>query len=243
MNWRAILFSTLLLSACGLQAADSVFLVDSNLVCVRPGDVSENFIGSISSVRLAGKPAGTILDLRFAGGDAGAIDPALKFFSVKKTPLVILVNGQTRDGAEELAARLRAVRAGILIGSTNSPEKIFPDIAVNVGTNDEKKFLENPYEITYTNGSSAAVTYAFTNADGRITKTTVPKELTQDLLPLVDHTTEADLVRKKVKDGEDAGEADLTPRPAPAQPVLRDPALARAADLLKALAALDKSKG
>ena len=222
MNWRAILFSTLLLSACGLQAADSVFLVESNLVCVRPGNVSGNFLGNISSVRLTGKPAGTILDLRFAGGDAGSIDAVVKFFSVKKTPLVILVNGQTRDGAEELAARLRTARAGILIGSTNSPEKIFPDIAVNVSTDDEHNFLANPY-VTETNNPPGAVG--------------------DNLLPLVDHMTEAELVHRKIKDGEDAEEADLTPRPAPVQPVLRDPALARATDLLKALAALDKSRG
>jgi hypothetical protein len=222
MNWRAILFSTLFLSTCGLRAADSVFLVESNLVCVRPGSVSGNFLGNIASVHLTGKPAGTILDLRFAGGDAGAIDAAVKFFSVKKTPLVVLVNGQTRDGAEELAARLRAAGAGILIGSTNSPEKIFPDIAVNVSADDENKFLANPY-VTETNSPPGAVK--------------------GDLLPLVDHMTEAELVHRKIKDGEDAEESDLTPRPGPAQPVLRDPALARAADLLKALAALDKSRG
>ena len=222
MNWRATLFLILLSSACGLRAADSVFLVDSNLVCVRPGNVSEHFYDNISSIRLTGKPAGTILDLRFAGGDASIIDPAVKFFSVKKTPLVILVNGQTRDGAEELAARLHTARAGILIGSTNSPEKIFPDIVVSVSANDETKFLANPYVIE-TNGPSG-----------------IAKD---NLLPLVDHMTEAELVHRRIKDGEDAEESDLTPRPAPAQPVLRDPALARAADLLKALAALDKSRG
>jgi hypothetical protein len=222
MNWRVILYSTLFLSTCGLRAADSIFMVESNLVCVRPDNVSGNFLGDISSIHLTGKPAGTILDLRFAGGDAGSIDAAVKFFSVKKTPLVILVNGQTHDGAEELAARLRAARAGILIGSTNSPEKIFPDIAVNVSADDETKFLTNPY-VTETNNPGGSVQ--------------------DNLLPLVDHMTEAELVHRKIKDGEDAEEADLTPRPGPAQPVLRDPELARAADLLKALAALDKSRG
>jgi hypothetical protein len=222
MNWRANLFLIFIFSACELRAADSVFLVESNLVCVRPGNVSENFFDNISSIRLTGKPAGTILDLRFAGGDAGTIDTAVKFFSVKKTPLVILVNGQTRDGAEELAARLHTARAGILIGSTNSPEKIFPDIVVNISANDESRFLANPY-VMETNGPSAAAK--------------------DNLLPLVDHMTEAELVHRRIKDGEDAEESDLTPRPGPVQPVLRDPALARAADLLKALAALDKSRG
>jgi hypothetical protein len=222
MNWRNLLLFGWLSAAVELRAADSVFLVESNLVCVRPVCVSDNFFEKIAAVRLTGKPTGTILDLRFAGGDASTVDAAVKFFSVKKTPLVILVNSQTRDGAAELAAKLRAAKAGILIGADNSPGKIFPDIAVNVSTNDEKRFLENPYA-TETN--------------------TAPKFAKGDLLPFVDHISEAELVQRKIKDGEDAEDADLTPRSAPAQPVLRDPALARATDLLKALAALNPPRG
>ena len=65
---------------------------------------------------------------------------------------------------------------------------------------------------------------------------------TNELLAFVDHTSEADLVRKRIKDGEDDGEA-TQPRVEPPQPVIRDPALARAVDLLKALAALHPARG
>jgi hypothetical protein len=59
----------------------------------------------------------------------------------------------------------------------------------------------------------------------------------------VDHMTEAELVHRKIKDGEDASDEMLSPRPAPPQPVIRDPALARAVDLLKALAILQPVRG
>ena len=59
-----------------------------------------------------------------------------------------------------------------------------------------------------------------------------------DLRAFVDHMTEAELVRRKIKDGEDESDGTTTPRPGPAQPVVRDPVLARALDWLKALAVL-----
>ena len=46
----------------------------------------------------------------------------------------------------------------------------------------------------------------------------------------------------RVKDGDDDGSVS-TPRADPPQPVIRDPALARAMDLLKALAALHPARG
>ena len=64
---------------------------------------------------------------------------------------------------------------------------------------------------------------------------------TNEFFPFVDHTSEADLVRKRVKDGDDDDTA--TPRLEPSQPVIRDPALARALDLFKALAALHPARG
>ena len=66
--------------------------------------------------------------------------------------------------------------------------------------------------------------------------------MSNNLLAIVDHTSEAELVRKRVKDGDEGGEI-TTPRAEPLQPVIADPALARALDLLKALAVLHKSRG
>jgi hypothetical protein len=191
---------------------------------LRPGQLTEKFPEQVRLLQPTNPIVGTVLDLRFADGGDGAADAAMKLFAAKKTPLVILVNGQTRGAAADIAAQLRAANAGIIIGSTNAPEKILPDIAVNVSAGAEKIFMENPFA-----SSPAASTEAGSPA-------------TNDLLPLVDHTTEAELVQKKIKDGEDDGD-DLTPRAAPPQPVIRDPALARAVDLLKALAITQASRG
>jgi hypothetical protein len=60
-------------------------------------------------------------------------------------------------------------------------------------------------------------------------------------VPYIDHTSEADLVREKIKDG-DEDENTAPVRVAPAKPVIRDPALARAVDFLKALAVLQPER-
>ncbi len=56
--------------------------------------------------------------------------------------------------------------------------------------------------------------------------------------PFIDHTSEADLVREKIKDGEQDEDSE-PPRPAePQKPYIHDPVLARAVDLIKALAVM-----
>ena len=59
---------------------------------------------------------------------------------------------------------------------------------------------------------------------------------TNNLLPFVDYTSEADLVRAKTKDGD--GDENLPPprKAGPQTPFIRDPVLARAVDLIKGLA-------
>jgi hypothetical protein len=87
---------------------------------------------------------------------------------------------------------------------------------------DEQKFLADPFFVPVPpKTASGAATNAY--------------------LGFLDHTSEADLVRQRVKDG-DEDEAAV-PRAVPSQPVIRDPALARAVDLLKALAALHPARG
>ena len=88
----------------------------------------------------------------------------------------------------------------------------------------EKAFQDNPYFTATTNQTG---TLSGTNA----------------LLSLVDHMSEAELVSKRIKDGE--GEYNPAPasRAESAAPVIRDPALARAVDLLKAVAALHPARG
>jgi len=207
--------------ACGAgEPPVKISVLDNAVLCVRasqlPGTVAD-------AIRAAGVPAhlaGMVLDLRFADG---AATNAADYFIRKRMPLVVLVNGLTRGPALAVAAQLRADAAAVLIGSTNSPASLTPDITVAVGAEEEKKFQEDPFL------KAAAAPPAEMSA-------------TNELLAFVDHTSEADLVRKRIKDGEDDGQA-TQPRVEPPQPVIRDPALARAVDLLKALAALHPARG
>jgi len=128
---------------------------------------------------------------------------------------------------------------------------VLPDIAVAVNADDERAFLENPYELPAQNKINA-------------------KTSSNSFLPFVDHTSEADLVQQKQHDGktigtsefhardtdspepgvirrqggDDAGDEDSAPARAaePQKPVIRDPVLARAVDLIKSLAVVRKSR-
>jgi len=128
---------------------------------------------------------------------------------------------------------------------------IQPDIAVAVNADDERAFLENPYGTPAQNNISS-------------------KAASNSFLPFVDHTSEADLVLQKQHDGktigtsefhsrdmdlpgpgvirrsggDDAGDEESAPARAaePQKPVIRDPVLARAVDLIKSLAVVRKSR-
>jgi hypothetical protein len=219
-------FSILLLAAAlaapVADAADpllKVSVLDNTVLCVRASRVPEDMRDQIRAAALPTHLAGTVLDLRFADD---AATNAADYFIHRKSPLVILVNGQTSGAAATLAAQLRASAAAVLIGSTNSPADLVPDIVVAVSADDERRFQDNPFLKTPADPFS---TLSGTN-----------------LLAFVDHTSEAELVRKKIKDGDDEGDL-ATPRAEPPQPIVRDPALARATDLLKALAALHAVRG
>ena len=218
MRKCAILFLASALTALADELPVKISVLDNTLLCVRANRVTDNFSEQLRAAQPTNVISGTILDLRSADGDRNA---AINDFPGRKSPLVILVNGQTRGAASALAAQLRASGTVVIIGSANAAKTLRPDITVAVSADDEKRFLENPY-------FTAPVPAAFS--------------ATNDLLPFVDHMSEAELVRKKVKDGEDTGDDALTTRTEP-PPVIRDPALARAVDLLKALAVLKQSRG
>jgi len=169
-------------------------------------------------------------------------------------PLVVLVNGETGGAAEALAAALREADAGLIIGNPTAglamttrdfplkngerlriamnPVKlgngvaishVAPDIAVTVSPDDERAYLKNPYLTLVQNNASATVG-------------------TNDFLPSVDHTSEADLVQEKIKDGDDAGATVPAHVKSQAKPVIQDPVLARAVDLIKGLAIVHESR-
>jgi C-terminal processing protease CtpA/Prc len=124
-----------------------------------------------------------------------------------------------------------------------------PDIAVTVSADDERAFFENPYGTLAQN-------------------TNVAQAATNNFLPFVDRISEADLVLQKQNDGKhtgalhtrdmdlpgagsirkqgDGGNTNENSAPArgaePQKPVLRDPVLARAVDLIKGLAVMHQSR-
>ena len=221
MKKCAILLFCATLSAFASGSPLDVSVLDSSVLCIRAGRVTADFSAQLLAAQPTNSLAGTVLDLRFSDGDNPA--DASGYFSQHKSPLVILVNSQTRGAAAALAAHLRTARAGLVIGPTNAPGLVAPDIAVAVAAGDEKNYQASPFAAP---------------ASGKVNLLSG----TNSLLPFIDHMSEAELVRKKIKDGEDDGNS-AQPRVEPAVPVIRDPALARAVDLLKALAILNKSRG
>jgi hypothetical protein len=107
-------------------------------------------------------------------------------------------------------------------GQTGPP--LQPDIVVACLSGGRKRFMENPYAATDANQCRGFRTNRF--------------------LPFVDHTSEADLVRAKIKDGDqDENPSRSRTDAEPQKPqVIRDPVLARAVDLIKGLAVVRASR-
>lgn len=232
-RFLTLLFFSSWLAGAGLLRAESTnaalvraSVLESNVAYLRVGDVAKNLPAEIQSAQSAlaatNTIVGTVLDLRFAdGGDSASAAATADLFAAKKLPLAILVNGQTRGAAATLAVELRAARDGLVLGGATAG--LQPDIAVAVNIADEKQYLKNPY---------AALAQSETNAAD-----------TNQFGAFIDHTTEADLVREKIKDGEQDEDSE-PPKPAePQKPYIHDPVLARAVDLIKALAVMSQPRG
>jgi hypothetical protein len=224
-----IFLPAIFLSAQISARADDVLakstVMENDVAYLRIGEVGKDLPEEIqlaqNALAATNKIAGTVLDLRFADGDDLDSEKSVEnLFASKKSPLAILVNGETRDAAAKLAADLREERAGLIFGGATRELK--PDITVEVKAADEKMFLENPF---------GTLTQSETNSTSS----------TNNFLSFVDHTTEADLVRAKIKDGEE--DENLKPERStePQKPFIRDPVLARAVDLIKGLAIVRQS--
>jgi len=208
-------------------------VLEGNVAYLRVGQVGKNLADEIRTAQgalaVSNAIAGTVLDLRFAGGDD--FDSALvatDWFAAKKSPLAILVNSQTRGAAATLAADLREKRVGLVFGSATQAIKLTgqplqPDIIIADSLENERVLMENPYAASAPDETNGAPS-------------------TNSLLPFVDHTSEADLVRARIKDGnQDESSAPPTRTDAPQPQVIRDPVLARAVDLIKGLAVVRAS--
>jgi hypothetical protein len=216
----AAVFLSAQVSARADDALAKAVILENDTLYLRVGTVGKNLADEIQSAQSAlaatNKITGTVLDLRFADGDdLNSAKAAENLFASKKLPLAILINAETRGAAIDLAKDLREAKDGLIFGSATRELK--PDISILVKPDEEKKFLENPFgTLSQNETNSAAATNGF--------------------LSFVDHTTEADLVRAKIKDGEqDENLAAMRP-PEPPKPFIRDPVLARAVDLIKGLA-------
>jgi hypothetical protein len=200
-------------------------ILENDALYLRVGHVEKNLAAEIRSAQntltATNKTAGTILDLRFAGGDdPDAAKTAADLFTKRKLPLAILVNGETRGAAAALAADLRGANDGLVFGDSS---KVKPDIEVKTSLADERAFLENPF---------ATLAQSETNSSPS----------TNNFLSFVDRTTEADLVREKIKDGDEDEDSAPTQPTEPQKPFIRDPVLARAVDLIKGLAVVRQSR-
>jgi membrane-bound ClpP family serine protease len=199
-------------------------ILESNVAYLHVNTIGQDLPAEIQSAQQALSATnlltGTVLDLRFAGGnDMDSAKAVVNLFLQEKLPVAILVNNETAGTAAQLASDLRAANAGLIFGSSKT---LKPDISVPVSPDAEKKFMKNPFGTLSTND---VVTASETN----------------DFLPYIDHTTEADLVREKIKDGDQEGDFVSSGQTSPEGPFIRDPVLARGIDFIKGLAALRQS--
>jgi len=232
-NFTTVAVLAGLLEAGGLVRADSTgaaltraSVLEGNVAYLRVGRVATGLADELAAARrtlaVTNEVVGTVLDLRFADGDdSAAMKRAAEVFTARKFPLAILVDGETRGTAAALAAALRTDRAGLVFGSATAGVK--PDIAVAVSTVDEKVYFMDPYLIV----TNLPIVMAGTNSASAVTNHPVRR------------VSEADLVEARRKGAADP-EEELGNSPLPPalleKPVVHDPVLARALDLLKGLA-------
>jgi len=216
-------------------ALANAVVLENEVAYLRVGNAAKNLADEIGAelhaLDATNKIVGTVLDLRFADSDDfGAAHAAANLFAAKQLPLAILVNGETRGAAVALASELQAAREGLIFGSATPSAKyadgeisrVQPDITITVSSDDELAFLKNPY---------GTLSQGETNSSAG----------TNDFSQFIDHTSEADLVRAKIKDGDEDGDSTPPRTAEPQKPFIRDPVLARAVDLIEGLAVMRQS--
>jgi carboxyl-terminal processing protease len=181
-----------------------------------------------------------------------------------KVPVIVLVNRRTLGAAEALAGVLRKADAGLLLGTNTAghafltkefllksgqrlrvatgliklgdgeplpPQGVKPDILIGVSLEDEKAYLEDPYRVL----ARSSLAGLRAGLDSSLAGATTNRAFRHRI-------NEAELVRI-LREGQDYDDESRPARPTePAAPVVRDPALARALDLLKGLAVVRRGR-
>jgi hypothetical protein len=257
---------------------------EDDIAYVRVGRVEDGLAKAVRDAfeRLGptNKPAGLVLDLRYAGGaDYAAAAGVADLFARKEQPLLnwgggvvrsreksdaitvpvaVLVNRQTAGAAEALAGVLRETGTGLIFGSRTagqamiarefplkdgevlriatapiqlgsgialSAQGVKPDIAVEVSPQDERAYYEDAFKNIPRNSLLAGANAAETNGVNGTNRTRRGR------------FNEAELVRERKEGILEGGEAPVGAMESePEPPMVQDPALARALDVLKGLA-------
>lgn len=194
----------------------------------------------------------------------GVVARSTKKANAITVPLAALINSGTSEAAEGLAAVLRQTSTGLLLGSQSAGRAslfkdfpltgggklriavgeiklgdgtvfrggIKPDIAVKTNPEEERAYWEQPYQVP---GQAAKTNAAGTNVAAGLSSTNEG---------VFRRFNEAELVREQ-RDGADL-EAEFRVggrfQTDPNLKFVRDPALARALDLLKGLAVVQKGR-
>jgi C-terminal processing protease CtpA/Prc len=173
-------------------------------------------------------------------------------------PVAALVNGETQAAAEALAAVLRQTGSGLILGTrtsgqamvatdfplkngdrlriatarievgdtgTLSPEGLKPDIQVQVNPEDERAYYADAFKVIQPAQLMADATLSITN-QGQLSSTNRNRR---------PRFNEAELVRER-KEGVNLDQEQGSEKEPDDKPMVHDPVLARALDLLKGLA-------
>lgn len=269
-------------TTCGLVKTN---LFDGAIAYFRIAEVTvplaSELLAAIERIAGTNKLSGIVLDLRFASGTdyAAAASVADLFASgggllldwgggqayataktnAIKLPVMALVNGETAGAAQVLAALVRQLGVGLVIGTNTAgricavnefelstgqrlrisggpvklgdgqalPEDgLQPDIAVAVRPEDERAFLDDPYR-QITTGQELSGQNGGSNQTNRVQRRRI---------------NEAELMREYMEGSGSAGRRPAPGADEPAPPVVTDPVLARALDLIKGLAVLQQTQ-
>ena len=218
--WLAFAFAAQLPRPAAAQSLQYRML-ENDVVYLRVGDAGKSLADEITAAESALAVSNkTSVPCWIYARPVATVSPRRSrrriMFADRKLPLAILVNGQTRGAAATLAVELREARDGLDFRRR--------DAGVASG---HRRGRQN----RRTSGISAESLRGLPP-----TNNPAGDAATTNFVPFIDHTSEADLVREKIKDGDEDEDSPPPVRAEPQKPVIRDPVLARAVDLIKALA-------